>query len=580
MVLPEMRIHAVNGIEGDVDKIIAGLGGSEDVELHIRRSLHSQRLSRVTSPPLTPGVNSKSTSIWKVDLGRCSSAGIGGSVVAHNHFDILQISSIDKSGPLSTWNAAKPSSAVKVGDCILEVSGAHSVSQMQQQLAESVVLLSVMRPLAMFTVALHRPEAGSFGIMLKRSVGTSPQHLVIAEIHPEGSMAHHNSRCVAEARSNSMGGSLVLPGMHVLEVNGIRDDANAMIQTFKKSTDIKLQVEGCYVPPPSTNTDRSAPGPPAMVQPGPVQEIPAVVQAPPVQEAWGSPCLGAVSAPKIANDEVTEVLAGQIQEDMRSSDEHDLQMKCLERQVAASSESTWQVQLMGGSQGFGFGIVDFREMCRSRCGVDIGMDVLLVSDVRPTGQLASWNKQKPHASIQKGDRILQVNHAHTVDEMQRELQISRDAASECYLQLSRPPKTIKVHLQKSGRPFGFVLKKPRTAPHQHLLIAEVVRGGAAADHNVAQAATGNWDAVVLPGMTVEMVNGINGNADTMVEEIARCQDGILEIHRVIPVKVSKAIRSEMKLTASAEAQSSAMPSSEPTLEVKLIGEPTNWVSTL
>ena len=53
--------------------------------------------------------------------------------------------------------------------------------------------------------------------------------------------------------------------------------------------------------------------------------------------------------------------------------------------------------------------MDFREKCSAKIGIDIGLDVLLVTKVLHSGRVPAWNACHRDAEVREGDRICEVN---------------------------------------------------------------------------------------------------------------------------------------------------------------------------
>jgi hypothetical protein len=132
----------------------------------------------------------------------------------------------------------------------------------------------------------------------------------------------------------------------------------------------------------------------------------------------------------------------------------------------------------------GFEVLDFREKCRAKLGLDIHKDVLLVSRVHKSGQLAMWNAKNPGAMVRRGDLILEVDGQHTAQGMRRACQEVRSKSAQMSLRLARPPNSFNMRCKKSGRALGLKLRKAKT--RAELLITDVVPGNLVADHNAVK----------------------------------------------------------------------------------------------
>lgn len=77
-----------------------------------------------------------------------------------------------------------------------------------------------------------------------------------------------------------------------------------------------------------------------------------------------------------------------------------------------------------------------------------------------------------------------------------------DAKQSLGFNFKKPQK----QLNNDGSPLGF-------------LIVSVIQGGILGQHNAKQASKDNWGAVVLPGMRIVAVNGLENNYTGMLKEI-------------------------------------------------------------
>jgi len=85
------------------------------------------------------------------------------------------------------------------------------------------------------------------------------------------------------------------------------------------------------------------------------------------------------------------------------------------------------------------------------------------------------------------------------------------------------PEHFDVLFRRNGQPLGLCFRKPTTPSICELLVVEVASEGAVAAHNMAEAAAGKWDSIVLPGMVVHGVNGIRDNLDRMLQELSTAE---------------------------------------------------------
>mmetsp|Transcript_62316 Transcript_62316/g.118229 ORF Transcript_62316/g.118229 Transcript_62316/m.118229 type:complete len:233 (+) Transcript_62316:70-768(+) len=109
-------------------------------------------------------------------------------------------------------------------------------------------------------------------------------------------------------------------------------------------------------------------------------------------------------------------------------------------------------------------------------------------------------------------------------------------------------KFFEVTLQKGGRALGFNFKKPKEeADVNELLVVAVLPGGVLGHHNATQAASGQWDYVVLPGMRINAVNGYEGDPTKMRECLRDCDKVTLRCRRSRAVPQSLSANSQRML---------------------------------
>jgi len=91
---------------------------------------------------------------------------------------------------------------------------------------------------------------------------------------------------------------------------------------------------------------------------------------------------------------------------------------------------------------------------------------------------------------------------------------------------------FEVSLDKGSPPrsLGFNFKKPSEVSRaKGFLIVAIIPGGVLGQYNAAQASAGAWDKVVLPGMRIRAVNGIENSFTEMLKELKDRQAVVLRI---------------------------------------------------
>merc|ERR1740138_751065 len=80
-----------------------------------------------------------------------------------------------------------------------------------------------------------------------------------------------------------------------------------------------------------------------------------------------------------------------------------------------------------------------------------------------------------------------------------------------------PP--FEVYLERqSFEDWGFIFRASTPASDiQELLVQEVMPDGRLALHNFQQAASGLWESMVMPMMRITAVNGVEGDAQAMLD---------------------------------------------------------------
>jgi hypothetical protein len=177
-------------------------------------------------------------------------------------------------------------------------------------------------------------------------------------------------------------------------------------------------------------------------------------------------------------------------------------------------------------ESLGFEVVDYRVKCRESLGIDIGSELLLITQVFGTGLLAQWNTSQPDCEVQEGDLIVDIKGSRVDASLlltcrkAEQLLLDSSNATEILLQVVRPHRSFNARLHKTGPSLGLGFRNPRGA---RLLISDVLAEGAVAEYNAAENNAGRWDRLILPGMVVRAVNGIDGDFDRIREELASCQ---------------------------------------------------------
>lgn len=156
-----------------------------------------------------------------------------------------------------------------------------------------------------------------------------------------------------------------------------------------------------------------------------------------------------------------------------------------------------------------------------------GPQTLVVKRILDSGLMEQWNQMHPDAVVLPGDRIMEVNGAKSIPEMQTALH-----AGKVTMTVARYPNIFDIDLQKNAgaRKLGFKFEKPR-ADKELLKITEVSAVGLLEGFNQQNLAAGRCHFVVTAGMHIEVANGVSGDSSKIAEELRQCEAVRLRIHR-------------------------------------------------
>jgi hypothetical protein len=241
LVLPEMIVSAVNGVEHDFHGMVKALSASTVVDLQVQRTS-------------TQASNTQQS--WEVVLDGDSSVpeemGIGLDVLNFGDRcreklgldlgpDIVLVARVASSSLLATWNEQRPDSKVLQGDRLLAVNGSGQTEEILAALNGSPsfpIRLQVARPPWYFTARLERGEAG-LGLGFKPLRGS--QAFLVTEVLSKGAVTDYNS---AQTRAGCWD-HLILPGMIIKQVNGEgSSDAMRKALSTPGALDVHLQRAG------------------------------------------------------------------------------------------------------------------------------------------------------------------------------------------------------------------------------------------------------------------------------------------------------------------------------------------------
>jgi hypothetical protein len=197
------------------------------------------------------------------------------------------------------------------------------------------------------------------------------------------------------------------------------------------------------------------------------------------------------------------------------------------REVSKDGCTYWDVILMKNepSDRYGFshssGADEFaraRGALPAPASASAGPDCLIVKQVAPEGILSCWNEDHPEAGVLPTDRIVEVNGATIIADMQRQLQepVAR-------IRVCRYPSTFALKLTKTdSQKFGVRFRDEAALagsrlPRLH--ITEIDSVGLLEQHNISMINQGCFQHVVTQGMCIEAVNDVSGSANRLVEAL-------------------------------------------------------------
>lgn len=161
-----------------------------------------------------------------------------------------------------------------------------------------------------------------------------------------------------------------------------------------------------------------------------------------------------------------------------------------------------------------------------------GPETLLVRRIPEGGLLERWNRRHPYADVRPQDRVCAINGTVTVQNMNTELRSRR----RIKMQVIRYPERFLIQLHKdfeSDR-LGFRFAQPAKIDEgaaKNVRIVKLLETGLVAEHNKHQVMMGNWHYVVMPNMFIEAVNGIEDDAEAIVEELKSAQTFVMTLRR-------------------------------------------------
>eukprot|EP00928_Gymnodinium_smaydae_P091205 TRINITY_DN74916_c0_g1_i1.p1 TRINITY_DN74916_c0_g1~~TRINITY_DN74916_c0_g1_i1.p1 ORF type:complete len:468 (-),score=131.91 TRINITY_DN74916_c0_g1_i1:122-1525(-) len=158
----------------------------------------------------------------------------------------------------------------------------------------------------------------------------------------------------------------------------------------------------------------------------------------------------------------------------------------------------------------------------------IGPEELRFKKIAGGSLLDEWLHQHPDAQIRMTDRVSAVNGKRTIQEMKSEL----STAETIVLEIVRYPDYIEITMDKRPEKskLGFRFEKPTNSSAEEVKITEVAKDGLLDEANQKLVSEGLWHKVVMPGMRIERVNEVSGDAAKIAEALRKCPMGPVVLH--------------------------------------------------
>jgi hypothetical protein len=192
---------------------------------------------------------------------------------------------------------------------------------------------------------------------------------------------------------------------------------------------------------------------------------------------------------------------------------------------------TWDVSLAKRADApkFGFSYVSEKVMFLKRLGstafpMPAAPERLLLKRIVKGALLDEWNLANPNLQVDITDRVSRVNERETIDGMESAL-----LSDEIQLRVLRYPESFHVDLVRRDAlsKWGFMFGKSQGG----LRIADVAPDGLLQEYNAVRRSQGLFHLVVLPGMWIEAVNGVEDDSAKIKEEIRQSDSLHLRFRR-------------------------------------------------
>jgi len=484
-------------------------------------------------------------------------------------------------GLVPQWNLEHPDASVQPTDRIISVNGVTVPKDMQSELRKTSAHIIFLRYPERFLVNFAAGECGGrmgMGIyaVLPPEFETSlkKQLLKIKKITPNGPLDQWNQRQIAQKKWQFV----VSPGMYIEAVNQVVGDAEALMRELercipaapiemrlKRSELARCAIEKCRkrafvlfqwrrslndktagssqppLPPGSSSgSNRRPEARPAL--PGTVtdeeQESPAMKMA------------------KVLSKEEAEKKE---EKDWATAMEHLQKLNNLRGSARSKKDITegaagvaiqdfcqvWDMLLQKTAEtprlGFAFtnGMQEFQKARRELAHAMQGPQTLLIKKLADDGAAAVWNKAHPSLELLPCDHINAVNGVDSIEGIKEALRKQKQVR----VQVMRYPQHFFVDLRRGlagapasaipalGMKYEACANSANEVSIQELLVVNVDQRGLVERWNQRNIAQGLYQFVVTPGMRIQAVDGVEGSAAAMVEELRSGRARRLRIRR-------------------------------------------------
>eukprot|EP00927_Polykrikos_kofoidii_P076323 TRINITY_DN7323_c0_g3_i1.p1 TRINITY_DN7323_c0_g3~~TRINITY_DN7323_c0_g3_i1.p1 ORF type:complete len:362 (+),score=89.00 TRINITY_DN7323_c0_g3_i1:25-1086(+) len=146
------------------------------------------------------------------------------------------VSRLIKGEQVAAWNERHPEDSVSVGDVVLEASD--ECASTKHNAGSPTINVRFGRFTQHYTVEIRR-DGRSLGLKFRKTIGSQDSVLTILDMLQDGAIGQHNQ---VHAAANQWD-RLVIPGMLIVGVNAVDDDAREMTRLLRESEVVTLQLK-------------------------------------------------------------------------------------------------------------------------------------------------------------------------------------------------------------------------------------------------------------------------------------------------------------------------------------------------